>query len=120
MNTKVNLAAKFATFTEAWNPKIIGDINDFQVKLAKLRGAFDAHRHVDEDEMFLVIAGSMRLVLPEETVELGPGEMFIVPKGTLHRPIADDEAHVLLIEPASTLNTGDRENERTRRNLERI
>lgn len=120
LKTKVNLAEKFASFSETWNPKIVGDINDFQVKLAKFRGEFIAHRHETEDEMFLVVAGSMRLVLPDQTVELSAGELFIVPKGVMHQPIADDEAAVLLIEPASTQNTGHVVNEQTLLRLERI
>lgn len=119
-NQKVNLAAKFAAFSEAWSPKIVGDINDFQIKLAKFRGEFVPHQHEHEDEMFLVVSGSMRLILPDETVDLAAGELFVVPKGMMHQPVADQEAHVLLIEPASTLNTGASLTERTLHHLERI
>lgn len=117
---KVNLAAKLGSFSDAWNPRVIGDINDCQVKLAIFRGAFDAHLHAQEDEMFLVISGNLRLVFADSTVELSPGELCIVPRGVLHQPVALPEAQVLLVEPASTLNTGNLLSRRTRHTLERI
>lgn len=117
---KVNLADKFAAFDDHWNPKVVGRVNDFHVKLAKLKGEFVWHRHDQEDELFLVVKGRLRIRLRDGEVELGAGEFYVVPRGTEHLPVADDECHVLLLEPASTLNTGNVVNERTVRALERI
>ena len=121
MTNKVNLAAAFATITEAWSPRIAGDINDFQVKLVKLEGAFDWHSHETEDELFLVVAGRMRMGFRDKHVDVAAGEFIIVPHGVEHRPEAlTDPCHVLLLEPATTLNTGDAETARTRRVLDRL
>jgi mannose-6-phosphate isomerase-like protein (cupin superfamily) len=104
---RVNLAQKFALFTSHWDPKIIGEINGHQVKLVKFRGAFVWHRHEHEDELFLVHKGRFTMEFRDRRVPVGEGELIIVPHGTEHRPVADEEVHVLLFEPASTLNTGD-------------
>jgi mannose-6-phosphate isomerase-like protein (cupin superfamily) len=118
---KVNLTDAFATFSEAWSPRIAGDINDMQIKLAKFRGAFDWHRHEQEDELFLVISGRMRMGLRHGDVIVDEGEFIIVPRGVEHRPEAlSDECHVVLLEPASTINTGAVVTARTVRDLERL
>jgi len=117
---KVNLAEAFARFSECWSPRIAGDVNDFQVKLAKLHGEFVWHRHEREDELFLVVKGTLRMQLRERTLVVEPGEFVIVPHGVEHCPAADVECWVLLLEPGTTLNTGNVENERTVRELERI
>jgi mannose-6-phosphate isomerase-like protein (cupin superfamily) len=117
---KVNLAAKLALFDTRWDPKIVGELNGQQVKLAKLEGAFDWHHHETEDELFLVLSGRLEMELRDRTITLEPGELLIVPAGTEHRPVAPVETHVLLFEPASTLNTGTVETARTVRGLERI
>lgn len=117
---KVNLDEKFARIAEFWSPKIVGELNGQHVKLAKLSGEFVWHHHADEDELFLVIRGTLRLVLREREVRLGPGEFFIVPKGVEHLPIADEPCEVLLLEPQGTLNTGNLRNERTRAVLEKL
>lgn len=110
---KIHLTDKFAQITEAWQPRIAGELNGQQVKLAKFRGAFEWHHHKNEDELFLVIHGHFRMEFRDQSVELGEGDMLIVPRGVEHRPVADEEADVLLFEPASTLNTGNIVNERT-------
>lgn len=117
---KVNLAEKFELFTELWTPKVVGQVNDMQVRVAKLHGEFPWHTHEHEDELFLVVKGRLRLEFRDRQVLLEPGEFLIVPRGVEHRPIADEEAHVVLIEPASTLNTGNVRNERTVEELEWI
>jgi len=120
----VNLAEKFSSFKDCWSPRIAGEINDMYVKLAKLSGEFIWHKHDNEDEMFLVVQGVLRMKIREEGSEreltIRPGEYLIVPKGMEHLPIADEVAHVVLLEPKSTLNTGDVVNERTRLELQRI
>ena len=110
---KVNLDEKLRQFSERWSPRIVGELNGQHVKLAKLEGEFVWHRHEREDELFLVLRGHLTIQLRDRTVELDAGELFIVPRGVEHRPVADVETHVLLLEPASTLNTGDVRNERT-------
>jgi mannose-6-phosphate isomerase-like protein (cupin superfamily) len=118
---KVNLAQAFASFSDHWNPRIAGELGDFQVKLAKLKGRFYWHHHEREDELFLVIEGRLRMGFRDRTVDLGPGEFIIVPRGVEHLPEAlTEECHVMLLEPSTTLNTGNVENERTRRELDRI
>ncbi len=121
---KVNLDEKFSRFTDCWSPKIAGELNDSYVKLAKFKGEFMWHQHEQEDELFLVVHGTLRMKLRENGTEreivLHPGEFLIVPRGTEHLPIADGEAHVLLLEPKSTLNTGNVRNERTVEELQRI
>lgn len=110
---KVNLAEKLAAFTEHWSPRIVGELNGQHVKVVKLKGEFVWHHHADADELFLVLAGRLVIRLRDRDVMLGRGELFIVPKGVEHKPVADAEAHVLLFEPAGTLNTGNVTNERT-------
>lgn len=110
---KVNLAAKFARFAEHWSPKVVADLNGQQVKLVKFRGEFVWHRHEHEDELFLVVHGRFRMEFRDRTVDLEAGEFLVVPRGVEHRPVADDEVHVLLFEPATTLNTGDARDDRT-------
>jgi mannose-6-phosphate isomerase-like protein (cupin superfamily) len=105
--TKVNLAEKLAQFTDHWSPRIVGELNGQHVKLVKLEGEFVWHHHKDEDEMFFVLRGHLDLQLRDAVVALDPGEFFIVPRGVEHRPVAaSGEVHLLLFEPASTLNTG--------------
>lgn len=118
--SKVNLRDKLALFSEHWHPRIVGELNGQQVKLAKLKGEFASHHHEHEDELFLVLRGSLLLRLPGREVVIEEGEFFIVPRGVEHQPVADDEVHVLLFEPASTLNTGNLRNEKTLEHLERI
>ena len=110
---KVNLGEKLALFSDHWNPRIVGELNGQQVKLAKLLGEFVWHRHDNEDELFLVVKGRFRMEFRDRHVWLEEGEFLIVPRGQEHRPVADEEAHVLLFEPSSTLNTGNVRNERT-------
>jgi GrpB-like predicted nucleotidyltransferase (UPF0157 family)/mannose-6-phosphate isomerase-like protein (cupin superfamily) len=117
---KVNLREKFARFTERWKPKVVGDLNGQQVKLVKLRGEFVWHKHDGDDELFLVVQGRFRMEFRDRHVWLGEGEFLIVPRGVEHRPVAEEEAHVLLFEPATTLNTGDVRDERTVADPERI
>ncbi len=107
MGDKVNLREKLASFDEAFRPKIVGYYNGNKVQVAKTRGDFVWHSHPDTDDFFLVLEGRLVIDLPDRSVELGPGELFVVPKGVLHRPRADDEAQILLIEPVGTPNTGD-------------
>ncbi len=109
----INLAEKFAGFDDAWSPKLVGTVNDFDVKLAKLRGAFVWHSHEEEDELFLVVKGRLAIKLRDGEVTLGPGEMVVVPHGVEHMPVADGEAQVLLFERRGTINTGDVREERT-------
>jgi mannose-6-phosphate isomerase-like protein (cupin superfamily) len=117
---KVNLDACFARFHERWNPKVVADVNDFQVKLVKLEGEFLWHHHEREDELFLVVAGRLTMRLRSGDLELGPGELVVVPHGVEHCPAAAAECQVLLFEPRSTRNTGNVENERTVRELGRV
>lgn len=117
---KMNLAEKLALFNDHWNPRIVGELNGQHVKLAKLCGAFVWHRHEGEDEMFLVLKGVLRMELRDETIDIHAGEFLIVPHGVEHRPVADEEVHVLLFEPASTLNTGNVQSDFTKEHLEYI
>jgi mannose-6-phosphate isomerase-like protein (cupin superfamily) len=110
---KVNLAQKFSLFQEQWQPKIVGDLNDSYVKLARLKGEFVWHYHADEDELFLVIRGKLIIRLRDGEIQLDEGEFAIIPKGVEHLPVAADEVQVLLIEPKTTKNTGNIDNERT-------
>ena len=117
---KVNLAQKFSLFQEYWSPKIAGEINDSHVKLVKLKGEFVWHHHDTEDELFLVVKGRLLIKLRDRDIFLEEGEFVIIPRGVEHLPIAEEEAHVLLLEPKTTLNTGSIRNERTVADLERI
>ena len=122
---KVNLDEKLASFSDHWSPKIVGELNGQQVKLVKFQGEFVWHHHEQEDEMFLVVLGSFRMDYREDggaekALEVGQGEFVIVPRGTVHRPVADREVQVLLLEPAGTLNTGNVGSARTVEKLQRI
>jgi len=117
---KVNLAQKFSLFDEYWSPRIAGELNDSYVKLAKLKGEFVWHHHEAEDELFLVVKGRLLIRLRDRDIHLEEGEFVIIPKGVEHLPVAEEEAHVLLLEPKSTLNTGNVQNERTVADLKRI
>ncbi len=117
---KVNLADKFATFTDHFSPKIVGEVNDTAVKLVKFQGEFVWHHHELEDEMFFVVQGSFEMQFRDKTVHLEPGEFLIVPRGVEHCPKATDEVWIMLIEPKTVLNTGNVVNERTVSELERI
>jgi len=117
---KVNLVQKFSLFHDYWNPKIVGELNDSYVKLVKLKGEFAWYHHETEDELFLVVKGSLLIKLRDQNIFLDEGEFVIIPRGVEHLPIAEEEAHVLLLEPKTTLNTGNIGNERTVVDLERI
>lgn len=103
----VNLSEKFSQFAELWSPRVVAEMNDYQIKLAKFQGDFVWHDHKDTDEVFLVVKGAMGIELRDGTVHLSEGEVYVVPKGVEHRPFAEDECHVLLIEPRGVVNTGD-------------
>src|SRR6266542_3183655 len=117
---KINLLEKFNLFNEHWSQKIIGELNGQQVKLVKLKGAFVFHQHENEDELFMVIKGKFKMEYRNKTVEVNEGEIVIVPRGVEHKPVAEDEVWVLLFEPASTLNTGNVINEKTKKQLDTI
>jgi mannose-6-phosphate isomerase-like protein (cupin superfamily) len=116
----INVREKFARFQDHWSPKIIGEVNESYVKAVKLKGEFIWHHHEHEDELFLVVKGTLRMKFREREAIVREGEFIIVPRGVEHLPVADDEVHVLLLEPKSTLNTGNITNERTVADLERI
>lgn len=103
---KVNLAEKFALITEHWRPKVVGELNGQEVKLAKFKGTFVWHQHTEEDELFLGVRGRFRVEFRDRTVEVGPGEFLVVPRGVEHRTVAEEEVDVLIFEPAATRNTG--------------
>ena len=109
----VNLTQKLALFNDYWHPRIVGELNGQQVKLVKLKGEFVWHHHDAEDELFLVIKGRLLIHLPDRELWIGEGEFAIIPRGVEHCPVAQEEVHVLLLEPASTLNTGNLRNDRT-------
>jgi mannose-6-phosphate isomerase-like protein (cupin superfamily) len=121
---KVNVAQKLSLFTDHYSPKIVGEVNDAYVKLVKLQGEFMWHHHDNEDELFFVIKGALRMKVRENGVEreivIHPGEFIIIPRGVEHFPSADEETHVMLLEPKSTLNTGNVASERTVHELQRI
>ncbi|MGV3539776.1 MAG: cupin domain-containing protein [Rufibacter sp.] len=114
---KVNLQEKFNSFSDHWNPRVAGELNGQQVKLAKFKGAFVWHHYEHEDELFLVVKGQFKMEFRDKTVELKEGEFLIVPRGVEHRPVAEEEVSVLLFEPASTLNTGNTTNDFTKTKL---
>lgn len=120
MIEKVNLAQKFDLFDEYWSPRIAGELNDSYVKLAKLKGEFVWHHHDNEDELFLVVKGHLTIRLRDGDIELAAGEFVIIPRGVEHLPVAAEDAHVLLLEPKSTLNTGNVQSERTVTDLKRV
>ncbi len=117
---KVNLLEKFKLVSDFWNPKIVGELNDSFVKVVKLKGEFVWHHHQQEDELFLVVKGSLLMRFRDRDVRIEEGEFLVVPRGVEHLPIAEEEVHVVLFEPKSTLNTGNLKNERTVAQLERI
>jgi len=117
---KVNLKDKLNTFSEYWTPKVVGELNNQQVKIAKFKGDFIRHKHEREDELFYVIDGILFIELDQKTLELRAGEFAIIPKGVEHKPFAPEETSVLLFEPATTLNTGNLKNGLTKSDLERI
>jgi mannose-6-phosphate isomerase-like protein (cupin superfamily) len=116
----VNLAEKFSKFQDHWHPRIIGQVNDCHVKAVKIKGEFVWHHHDNEDELFLVVKGILRMRFRDRDVLVREGEFLIVPRGLEHLPMADEEVHIILLEPKTTLNTGNIENERTVRELEHI
>lgn len=116
----VSLSEKFDNFSDYFHPRVIGDLNDSQVKAVKLKGEFIFHHHDNEDELFLVVKGTLKMKFRDREALIRPGEFLIVPKGVEHCPVADEEVHLVLIEPKSTLNTGNITNERTVAQLERI
>ena len=117
---KVNIAQKLSLFSDHWNPRIVGELNGQQVKLAKFQGEFVWHKHDHEDEMFLVLKGEFKMEFRDKNILLKENEFLIVPKGVEHRPVAEKEVSIMLFEPAGTLNTGNTTNERTRPDLEKI
>ena len=108
MTDKINLAEKLATFSEHWSPRTIARLNEYDVMVVKVKDEFVWHKHDDTDDFFLVLKGRLDIELRDRTVTLGPGELFIVPKGVEHRPVAKEEVEILLIEPTGTPNTGDK------------
>lgn len=117
---KINLAEKFARFSEHWSPKIAGEINDAYLKLVKFQGDFVWHQHEREDELFYVVRGAFRMEFRDKAVELREGDMLVVPRGVEHRPVADEECEIMLFEPAATVNTGSAGGARTVASPERI
>ena len=117
---KVNLLEKLSLFSDHWSPKVVGELNGQHVKLVKFQGEFVWHKHDGEDELFLVVNGRFRMDFRDHQVWVEQGEFLIVPRGVEHRPVAEEEVHVLLFEPAATLNTGDVRDERTVDQLERL
>ncbi len=120
MIEKVNLKQKFDLFQEYWSPRVAGELNDSYVKLAKFKGEFVWHHHADEDELFLVVKGHLTIKLRDRDIELDAGEFVVIPKGVEHLPVAEEEVQALLLEPKSTLNTGNVQNERTIANLKQV
>ena len=118
--SKVNLADKFETFSETWHPRIVGELNGQHVKLVKVSGEFVWHHHDHEDELFYVVRGCLKMEFRDRTEIVNPGEFIIVPRGVEHRPVSDVETEIMLFEPATTVNTGNIKNERTRENLQHI
>lgn len=117
---KVNLAQKFSLFHDHWNPRIAGELNDSYIKLVKVQGEFVWHQHETDDEFFLVVKGRLHIKLRDGEVVLEPGEFFVVPRGVEHCPVAEEETHVVLLEPKTVLNTGNVQNERTVADVQRI
>lgn len=113
MVTRINLAEKLALFDDRWNPRIVADLNDSHVKLVKVQGEFVWHSHAEEDELFLVLQGTLTIELRDGAVAVGPGEMVVIPKGVEHRPVASEEVHLMLIEPKDIRHTGNVESELT-------
>ena len=120
MVKKINIDQKLSLFNDHWNPRIIGELNKQHIKLAKIKGEFIWHKHDEEDEMFLVLKGTLKIEFRDRTETIRENEIIIVPKGVEHKPIAEEEVSIMLFEPATTINTGDLNNERTRKNLESL
>lgn len=120
MNEKVNLKQKLSLIQEHWNPKIVGELNGQYIKLAKLKGEFVWHKHDQEDEMFLVLKGTLKIEFRDKMVSLSANEFMIVPAGVEHKPIAEQEVEIMLFEPKTTLNTGNVIEERTKEKLDKI
>ncbi|MGH2648116.1 MAG: cupin domain-containing protein [Ginsengibacter sp.] len=116
----INLVEKFSLFNDLWSPKIIGELNGQEIKLAKVKGEFVWHNHKDEDELFFVIKGKLKIELAEKIVEINDGEMFIIPKGIEHKPVAEEEVLLMLFEPKNIKHTGDVKHELTVEEYERI
>ena len=116
MMEKINLKKKLSKFSDHWAPRIIAEMNDYQFKLVKIQGEFVWHNHTDTDEVFIVIEGKMEIEFENETVELNEGEMYVVPKGVLHKPRSDSECKIMLVEPRGVINTGNSEGELTASN----
>ena len=118
---KANFTDKVNQLAEFWSPAIIGEVNDTLIKIAKIKGGFDMHLHEEEDEAFIVLKGVLEMRFEnDDPIILHPGEMVVIPKGVLHQPVAEEEVHIILVEPSSTLNTGNLVNEKTKRVLDRI
>ena len=117
---KVNLSEKFSLITKHWDPKIVGELNDQHVKIAKLKGEFVWHAHENEDELFMVVEGQLTIKLRDGNIELKKGEFFIIPRGVEHMPVAEDEVHVLMFEPKTTINTGNVDSAKTISQPEKI
>ena len=117
---KINLVQKLSLFNEHWSPKIVGELNDSFIKLAKLKGEFDWHHHENEEELFFVVKGQLQIKFRDKEVILDEGELVVIPRGVDHLPVAVEEVHVMLIEPKGTLNTGNVVTEKTREVLDRI
>ena len=117
---KINISEKFDQIKEHWSPRIIASLNGQDVKLAKIKGEFIWHHHDDEDEMFMVIKGTLKMELRDKTVIINENECIVIPRGTEHRPVAEEEVQILLFEPTGTLNTGNITNERTKHQVDRI
>ncbi len=103
----INIKEKLTKFSEHWSPKIIAQMNDYHFKIAKIHGEFDWHDHPETDEVFIILKGQLKILLHDGSVTLKEGDMFVVPKGMQHRPVAEQECHIMLVEPAGTVNTGD-------------
>jgi mannose-6-phosphate isomerase-like protein (cupin superfamily) len=117
---KVNVGEKFGLFSDFWSPKVVAELNDSYVKLAKFKGEFVWHHHENEDELFFVMKGQLLIKLRDREVRIGPGEFVVIPRGIDHLPVAEDEVHVILIEPKATVNTGNVVGDRTVANPERV
>jgi len=117
---KINVAQKMSLFNDYFNPRVVGELNGQQVKLVKFQGEFVWHKHDNEDELFYVVKGKFQMLFRDKTVTINENEFLIVPRGTEHKPVAEEEVSIMLFEPATTLNTGDAESDLTRHDLERI